>query len=150
MRIALDSSVLAYAEGVDDADREIRARRLIRALPGRQVVLPVQVLGELYAVLRRKRRTPPAEARRIVLSWRASYVLAETTSSALAAALDLTAAHGFQVWDAIILSVTAEAGCGLLLSEDMHDGFTWGGVTIANPFADEPHPLLRRVLQTRH
>ena len=30
----------------------------------------------------------------------------------------------------------------MLLSEDMHEGFTWGGVTIVNPFASPPHKLL--------
>jgi predicted nucleic acid-binding protein len=30
----------------------------------------------------------------------------------------------------------------MLLSEDMHEGFTWGGVTIVNPFASPAHELL--------
>jgi len=46
------------------------------------------------------------------------------------------------VWDALILSVAAENRCRLLLSEDLQDGFTWRGVTVANPFAMPLHPLL--------
>jgi predicted nucleic acid-binding protein len=42
----------------------------------------------------------------------------------------------------LILAVTAEAGCRVLLSEDMHEGFTWRGVTVVNPFAAIVHPLL--------
>jgi predicted nucleic acid-binding protein len=56
--------------------------------------------------------------------------------------MDLMLDHGLAVWDAIILATAAEAGCRVLLSEDMQDGFTWGGVTIVNPFASPPHPLL--------
>ena len=33
-----------------------------------------------------------------------------------------------------------------LLSEDMHEGFIWNGVTIANPFCKAPHPLLDAML----
>jgi len=28
----------------------------------------------------------------------------------------------------------------------MQDGFTWSGVTVANPFATNPHPLLAALL----
>ena len=34
----------------------------------------------------------------------------------------------------------------MLLSEDMQEGFTWGGVTVVNPFADEKHDLLVNLL----
>jgi predicted nucleic acid-binding protein len=39
-----------------------------------------------------------------------------------------------------MLAAAAQAGCRLLLSEDMQDGFTWRGVTIRNPFAATPPP----------
>jgi len=47
------------------------------------------------------------------------------------------------------LSAASAAGCRLLLSEDMQEGFTWGGVTVVNPFTDEPHPLLAAALAPR-
>ena len=55
---------------------------------------------------------------------------------------DVAVGHNLAIWDAIILAAAAEAGCRMLLSEDMQDGFTWGGVTIVNPFAPQPHKLL--------
>ena len=33
-----------------------------------------------------------------------------------------------------------------LFSEDMHDGFRWRGVTIINPFTDDPPPVVRELL----
>jgi hypothetical protein len=33
------------------------------------------------------------------------------------------------------LAVAAKGSCRLLLSEDLQDGFSWRGVTVANPFA---------------
>ena len=46
-----------------------------------------------------------------------------------------------------MISVAAEGGCRLLLSEDLQDGFSWRGVTIANPFAASRHPLLDALLE---
>ena len=45
-----------------------------------------------------------------------------------------------------MISVAAESACRLLLSEDMQEGFTWRGVTIVNPFAENTHPLLAALL----
>jgi predicted nucleic acid-binding protein len=50
--------------------------------------------------------------------------------------------HGLPMWDALILSVAAESGCRLLLSEDFQHGFTWRGVTVVNPYLETRHPLL--------
>jgi predicted nucleic acid-binding protein len=58
----------------------------------------------------------------------------------------LVTAHRFDIWDAVIVSASAEAGCRVLLSEDMQDGFVWRGMTIINPFAIVPHPMLASLL----
>ena len=51
MLVALDTNILAYALGINDAGRRARAEGLIAALPDANVVIPVQVLGELFRVL---------------------------------------------------------------------------------------------------
>jgi predicted nucleic acid-binding protein len=55
----------------------------------------------------------------------------------------LSAGRALDIWDSTIVAVAAETGCHLLLSEDLTEGFTWRGVTVANPFAAQLHPLLR-------
>ncbi len=35
--------------------------------------------------------------------------------------------HRLGIRDVVILSVASQAGCGLLLSEDSQQSFTWGG-----------------------
>jgi len=47
-----------------------------------------------------------------------------------------------------MLSAAAEAGCSLLLSEDMHQGLTWNGVTIVNPFAQPGDARLEQLLHS--
>jgi len=90
----------------------------------------------------RKVGRPPARARTAILSWRDTYSLIETSPAVMLNATDLATDHHFGIWDAVILSASAEAGCRLLLSEDLQEGFTWRGVTVTNPFGPTRHPLL--------
>ena len=62
-------------------------------------------------------------------------------------AIDLAADHRLSIWDSVMISVASENDCRLLLSEDLQDGFTWGGVTVTNPFAAQQHPLLASLLR---
>jgi predicted nucleic acid-binding protein len=143
MRLALDTNILAYAEGVGDASRRQAALKLVRALPNSSVVIPAQCLGELFRVLTAKAGRNPAKAKEDVLGWADAYETADSTWTAMQSALDAVTSHSLQIWDALILSVAAEQHCRLLLSEDMQEGFTWRGVTVLNPFKEPRHHLLR-------
>jgi predicted nucleic acid-binding protein len=144
LKAAIDTNVLAYAAGVDDDERRDAAIHLMRTIPPQNLLVPVQVLGELYAVLVRKGR-PRDLARDTILGWRDFFGVIPTTTEALSRAAELASNHQFAIWDAIILAAAADAGCHVLLSEDMHEGFTWAGVTIVNPFASPPHKLLNEL-----
>ncbi len=142
MRIALDTNVLVYAEAANGALMRDKALKLIERLPSGAVVLPAQTLGELFNVLVRKAKRRPSRAREAVLSWRDAYPVIETSAAVIVNATDLAADHGLTIWDSVVLAATAEAGCRLLLSEDLQEGFTWHGVTVVNPFAPTLHPIL--------
>jgi predicted nucleic acid-binding protein len=146
LTVAVDTNVLAYAEGAGDEPRRSRAVEILAALPEAAVVLPVQVLGELYRVLVGKLRQPPAAARASVLRWSDVFAPAESTWTAMQSAFDLSADHGLSIWDSLILSIAAEQRCRLLLSEDLQDGFTWRGTTVVDPFAAAPSPLLQDLI----
>ncbi|HZW95143.1 MAG TPA: PIN domain-containing protein [Candidatus Eremiobacteraceae bacterium] len=148
MRLALDTNILAYAEGVNGAARKKTALEIIEKLPEDSTFLPVQVLGELFHVLVRKAKRQPDRARAAILSWQDAFGLIETSPSVLMAAADLSVEHGLGIWDAVIFSAAATAGCRLLLSEDLQEGFTWNGVTITNPFSPARHELLAALLET--
>jgi predicted nucleic acid-binding protein len=142
MNVAVDTNVLAYAEGINGARNRDAAIRLLQALPPESTLVPVQALGELFAVLVRKAGKSRADAAAAVLGWGDAFPLIETSNDVLLAATDLADAHQLSLWDAIMLSAAADARCRLLLSEDLQEGFTWRGVTVANPFAARRHPLL--------
>ena len=142
MNIALDTNVLAYAEGVNGAGRKRAAVDLVRVLPRGSTFVPAQTLGELFRVLVRKASWSPAAARTAILTWGDTFPLIETSPEVLLGALDLAADHRLAIWDAVIVAAAADARCRLLLSEDLQEGFTWGGVTVTNPFSPSRHPLL--------
>ncbi|MGA0597126.1 PIN domain-containing protein [Enterovirga sp. CN4-39] len=148
MRVALDTNVLAYAEGLDDDRRGQLANDLVEALTVHELVLPVQVSAELTRLVMKRLGGNAEEAAVIVRRWqRVCPIHPPSTPDTFATALDLAAEHRLQIFDCIILAASAKAGCQMLLSEDMQDGFVWRGVTVVNPFAATPHPLLADLLR---
>jgi predicted nucleic acid-binding protein len=150
MRLALDTNILAYAEGVNGAPMKKAALQLLEKLPEGATLLPVQTLGELFSLLVRKAGRTATQARAAILTWRDAFPLIETSPAVILAAADLATDHQLDIWDAVILSSAAEAGCRLLLSEDLHPGFTWRGVTVANPFAPTKNELLAALLDANY
>lgn len=146
LNVALDTNVLAYAEGVNGKSARDVTLVILERLSAHDVYIPVQVLGELHAVIRRKARRSAADAKTAILAWSDAYKLVETTAAMIAAAADLAEEHELGFWDSVILSAASSAQCRVLLSEDMQDGFTWRGTTVVNPYAKELHPLLAAAL----
>ena len=138
MHYALDTNFMVYFEGVNDLPRRMKARQFLDALDPGDVAIPVQALGELFNVLTRKVKWPAAEARAAVLAWTDTYEVIDTTPDVLLEAMELSTTHQLAVWDAIMLAGAAQAGCRVLLSEDMRHGFTWRGTTVRNPFRPDP------------
>jgi predicted nucleic acid-binding protein len=147
VRIALDTNVLVYAEGINGTTKQETALDLIARLRQNDLFLSVQVLGELFNVLTCKASRPRQVARTVVLAWSDMFSLIDTSPALMLAAADLAADHQLAIWDAAILAAAAESRCRMLLSEDLHEGFTWGGVTVINPFSSMPHALLAGALQ---
>jgi predicted nucleic acid-binding protein len=146
VRIALDTHVLACAEGVNGSERRDAALALVRRLPQAAAVIPVQALGELFNVLVRRGRKSRRDARDALLSWRDAFPVVATSTEVMLAAADLAADHQLGIWDAVILSTASQWGCRLLLSEDLQEGFTWAGVMVVNPFSSPQHALLDALL----
>lgn len=120
---------------MNGAGRKAEALAILRTLEVVEVLIPVQVLGELFTVLTRKAGHPPEQARQAVLDWMDAYAVIGTSHAVLTDALELVVSHRVASWDAVILAASADSGCRQLLSEDLHHGFTWRGTTVRNPFA---------------
>ena len=49
--------------------------------------------------------------------------------------LNIAQKHGYNIYDALVVSAALEAGCAILYSEDLQDGQTIEGrLSIRNPF----------------
>jgi predicted nucleic acid-binding protein len=148
MLIALDTNILGYAGGLNDSERKVTAITLLSRLSPERVFIPVQALGELFYVLVRRAAVKGTEAKSVVLRWCDQYSLIETSPAVLLAAMELSSEPHLRIWDAVMIAAAASAGCRLLLSEDLQDGFTWSGVTVVNPFSKTPHELLAEALES--
>lgn len=150
MKIAFDSNLLIYLAQVwkVDADEEKSGKiaGLLEALNDEiRVVVPYQALGEAYRVMLRFGYSR-ARCREAFLDWSAAFEPVSSSEAAFVAAVDLAGEHGFQFWDALIVNAAADAGCKLLLSEDMQSGFVWRGLAIVNPLAMPMDERLSRIL----
>jgi predicted nucleic acid-binding protein len=147
LRLALDTNILVYIEGVNGISRQRNATQTVAKLPRGNTFVPAQVLGELFRVLVGKAKFPREKARATIINYLELFPIIDTSPAILKSAADLSVNHQLQIWDAIILAAASSAGCRLLLSEDMQEGFTWNGVTVANPFAGKRHELLNELLE---
>lgn len=147
--LAVDTNILVYAEALGEIAnfKTLAALDMLRPLIiAQRLFVPAQVLGELAGVLERKQRRTRAAAVATARQWSLYGRVAPSDAAVMEAAFVLAADHGLTIWDAIVVSAAAEAGCAVLLTEDLHDGFVWRGCTVADPFATVRHPLLASLL----
>lgn len=150
MRVALDSNVLIYSAGVikveQDRAKKVLIRPMIDALDMHAtVVCPLQTFGEAFSVMHKSGRSRE-QCRDKLEEWAARFETASSGESAYLSAINLATDHKLQFWDALIICVSADAGCQMLLSEDLQAGFVWRGLRVVNPFAPELDQRLSRLL----
>jgi predicted nucleic acid-binding protein len=125
-----DTNVLIYAFAADDP-RSARAEALL-ADGG---VIGVQVLNEFTNVTRRKLAWEWGQIEAALAVIESLLGQARPLTAAIhARAVNLARDNALSFYDALIVSAAADAGCGVLLSEDMQHGRRLGAVMIQNPF----------------
>jgi predicted nucleic acid-binding protein len=145
LRVALDTNVIAYLEGVNGSVRREQAVAIISNVEAANtLIVPVQALAELYQVLQHKAGLSRVEAARRVEIWSNGYETLDTSASCFSDAVSLSALHQLSIFDAIILAAAARGKCQFLLSEDMHSTFGWQDCTVLNPFAPAFAELLSK------
>jgi predicted nucleic acid-binding protein len=132
-----DTSVLLYAISRDPAERA-KAARANALLAERDLVLSVQVLGELYVQATRATRPDRLtheQASGLVDSFR-RFPIHETTLATVLAAMATRARFDISYWDAAIIEAARALGCEVVLSEDLSDSQDYAGIRAENPFSD--------------
>jgi len=59
------------------------------------------------------------------------------TTDIHAHAIKLARGSTLSFYDALVIAAAADAGCRVLLSEDLQHGRKFGGLTVQNPFLEE-------------
>jgi predicted nucleic acid-binding protein len=130
-RAFLDTNVLVYAFGADDARKTTAEQLLIKG-----GVIGVQTLNEFVNVATGKLRTP----------WPTVLIWLEAIQRLCAEPVPLTIdvhrqgiriaeVYGYHFYDSLMLAAALEASCTVFYSEDMQDGQEIGGMRIRNPFS---------------
>jgi predicted nucleic acid-binding protein len=144
-RIALDSNILIYAELEPESEKGRRSADLILRA-ARDGVIPVQVLGEYLRFVQRRSPAAFADAIRQASIYQALFLTPPTTNTVINKASELARAHRTQFWDGIICVASIDAGATVLMTEDMQDGRTIGGLRLINPFAPANTEAIEAVL----
>ncbi len=132
----VDTNVLVYAHDRSERRRQPIAATLLEELwEGRTGRLSTQVLQECYSVVTRKLDPPMARAEaRELVSIYAAWPLVQVDPALILLASRLEEDHQLSFWDALIVEAAIRSGATLLVTEDLQDGQTVGGVRIENPF----------------
>jgi predicted nucleic acid-binding protein len=134
VRSFFDTNILVYADDKAAPAKRRRALDLVaehrRAGTG---VVSLQVLQEYFVTVTSKLHVDPRIARRKV-ELLAEFDVAAPEVADILAAIDLHRLHGCSFWDALVLQAAKQAGCRVVLSEDMQQAREIDGVHIVNPF----------------
>ena len=133
----VDTNVLLYAVSTvsEEASKAAVAKTLLDA---EDLALSVQVLQEFYVQATRRGKADPLshdQAAALIESF-LRYPVQENTVSITRAAMGTRKRFQISYWDAAIIEAARALGCGDVLSEDLNDGQTYGGVVVIDPFRD--------------
>lgn len=132
-RSFLDTNILVYADDKAAPAKQRQALELVAEhRRSRTGVVSLQVLQEYFVTVTRKLHVDAAVARRKV-ELLAEFDVASPDVADILAAIDLHRLHKFSFWDALVLRAAKQAGCTVLLSEDMQEREI-DGLQIVNPF----------------
>ena len=126
----LDTNIVLYLASPDEAKART-AEQLVQD----GGLISVQVLNEIASVARRKMGMSWAETREFLSSVRELLMVVPLTEPIHAAGLRLAERYQFNVYDGMIVAAALDAGCDIVLSEDMrHDLVVDERLRIVNPF----------------
>ena len=132
--ITADTNVFVYLWDSDAPAKMQVAQRIVALRDGGLDLVGLQVIGELQNVLRRKLRQPAWEAAQNARNLLVTYDSFPPNEANVSEALSLMAAGRMSYWDALLATAARDAGCTVLLTEDLADGGRLGSLEIVNPF----------------
>jgi len=135
--VSIDTNILVYTQDSrDPVKQRISTDLFMLASKLSNAKVGLQVLGELYTVLTRKLKQDPSTARQVVESVSTLFEPFGYSEDNVFAALNLAESGAASYWDGLVLSAAESAGCSILISEDLQNEFSYGGLKVISPFSD--------------
>jgi predicted nucleic acid-binding protein len=147
-RFTFDTNVLVYAVDRGAGSRHEAAAVIIPRAAQLDCCLTLQAVSEFFVVVSRKGTMSRPDAAAQAEDWLRIFPCASASATAIRTALGDAVAGRASYWDALLVATAAEAGCTLILTEDLADDSSLGGVAIHNPFTRSGRltPRARRLL----
>jgi predicted nucleic acid-binding protein len=146
VRPSFDTNILIYAIGQTAPGKKLLAQRLIARSASLNGIITQQVYGEFLNLCINRPNLSQARARDQIDEWQEVFSPVLTTAKDQLAAYDLANRFKLHYWDALILHVSAQAGCDILFSEDLPDSFVANGLRVVNPFEETNSPFIHSLL----
>ncbi|HEX3864109.1 MAG TPA: PIN domain-containing protein [Stellaceae bacterium] len=134
-RFTLDTNILVYSVDRRWGQKQQLAAHIVDKSIDADCRLTLQSLSEFFSAVSRKGILPAIDAAEYVRDWLVAFSCIAGSTAAVRTALTAATAGRASYWDALLIATSAEAGCRLILTEDLTDGGNLGGVEIHNPFA---------------
>jgi len=131
---SIDTNILVYAIDPADPGKHARARTLVDRAMYADCTLSLQVIGEFFVTSRRMQPHASQMLSKLALDWLSIFVSVAPGPADVERAITEARDGRHHYWDALLLATLREAGCTVLLSEDMQHGADYDGVRVLNPF----------------
>ena len=128
-KVFIDTSVVLYAVDANASKADVADEIIDNG-----GFISVQILNESLEVMRRKWKLPWSKVRSFLEYLEASCTVLPLKLETHHRAADIAEATGIRIYDALLIATAEDAGCNILLTEDLNDGQRIGSVTIRNPF----------------
>ena len=134
--VFVDANVLVYARDANEPVKQPRAAEWIARLWSEQSGrTSMQVLSEYYVTVTRKFK--PAMTNDAAWTDMQSYIAwrpQAIDAALMRRAREIEKCHRLSWGDCMVVAAAQLQDCAVLLTEDLDDGATFGGVTIRSPF----------------
>jgi predicted nucleic acid-binding protein len=136
-RFFLDTNIFVYSFDRTSGQKSARAKKLIReALSTQKGITSYQVVQEFFNVALRKFAAPlkTSEAEQYLGTVFRPLLAVHSSIAVYAEALRIQGQRNLSWYDALIVCSAMQARCGVLYTEDLQHGQSFGNLRIMNPF----------------
>lgn len=145
-RFTFDTNILIYAVNADAPDKHTQSYEMLEAAVEKDCVLTLQAINEFFNAARRKDLAAIDDAISVTQFWQQCFRVVCADQDTFSEAVEYVRDHRIQFWDAMLWITAKQAGCEIILSEDMQHGRRFGGVQIVNPFFPDSKDIVDRLL----